>query len=761
MLHRPSLPVTAQVASTSGCRPPARACLWAVGPAGEKLHLPHMPQWTMLPGLRSALSVPGPRTSAARRDSAVFRHPGELDLNLREYMVVLEKPVGLTLAPDPKTGQVVIQDIKPNSPAQKCGLIQVGDVVKCCSAVFGDDMWVAADIRRVRWAINSRLGDVKLLLERGRRLEGGLTAWYCGGKAGVATRERDGMQLPYAFNGTTSPEEAASLVELPGAGRTLQAVFHRNTITQPPPSRRASTVAAARSVAVQRLRRELSEVRNMRVLDLEAIRKRSGTPDGFVLPPTGPSVGAQSGGGSSGIGAAAAAASSSSPRAPSSGGGSDGPPPPVVDVVAPPAPSFASGGGAGNGSPNGSPNGSNGNGNSNGGVGDGGGSGLLSGLKLGPDSTGSGAAVAAGPSSDATKKKVVSFLPWLLVACGRLEHRDIATIASSRSLGAILELSLTRSQQSSGCGPTATAAAIADSSSSGNGSSSGVKDSSSSSSSSKGGSYLVVRGSDLAPLASDVGRVSYQDLLASGATAVRASFSALPTSRYDPLRVRHLLNAAASLQRLAFRRGGKLHRARRDACAVLLHCDPGMDADVAVLLAGWLHWYGRLPLQEAILAAETAMGATVDQGLLEAGTLALLQGARERCSKVVLTWKYGGLTAYVAGDVVASWSARVPMVRCRSPMGCKGDTHPGHFFLEVQGLRPGVYYYKYIVDGTWAVDSYSSKVLDAAGNWNNVLVVPEPPVVLTSREGLALARWQAARLALEAKMGVIGTPRAV
>ncbi|GIL50060.1 hypothetical protein Vafri_6384, partial [Volvox africanus] len=99
-------------------------------------------------------------------------------------MVVLEKPVGLTLAPDPKTGQVVIQDVKPNSPAHKCGLIQVGDVVKCCSAVFGDDMWVAADIRRVRWAINSRMGDVKLLLERGRRLKGGLTAWYCGGKVG-------------------------------------------------------------------------------------------------------------------------------------------------------------------------------------------------------------------------------------------------------------------------------------------------------------------------------------------------------------------------------------------------------------------------------------------------------------------------------------------------------------------------------------------------------------------------------------------------
>lgn len=67
--------------------------------------------------------------------------------------------------------------------------------------------------------------------------------------------------------------------------------------------------------------------------------------------------------------------------------------------------------------------------------------------------------------------------------------------------------------------------------------------------------------------------------------------------RYDPLRIKHLLNAAASLQRLAFRRGGRLHRARRAACAVLLHCDEGMEADVAVLLAGWLHWYGKLPMQ--------------------------------------------------------------------------------------------------------------------------------------------------------------------
>lgn len=66
---------------------------------------------------------------------------------------------------------------------------------------------------------------------------------------------------------------------------------------------------------------------------------------------------------------------------------------------------------------------------------------------------------------------------------------------------------------------------------------------------------------------------------------------------------------------------------------------------------------------------------------------------------------------------------------CRLRVLLPAPTPPGHFFLEVQGLRPGVYYYKYIVDGTWAVDSLSPKLLDSAGNWNNVLVVQEPPQV--------------------------------
>ena len=35
---------------------------------------------------------------------------------------------------------------------------------------------------------------------------------------------------------------------------------------------------------------------------------------------------------------------------------------------------------------------------------------------------------------------------------------------------------------------------------------------------------------------------------------------------------------------------------------------------------------------------------------------------------------------------------------------------PGHFFLELTGLKPGTYYYKYIVDNTWAVNPTAPKV---------------------------------------------------
>jgi hypothetical protein len=167
-----------------------------------------------------------------------------------------------------------------------------------------------------------------------------------------------------------------------------------------------------------------------------------------------------------------------------------------------------------------------------------------------------------------------------------------------------------------------------------------------------------------------------------------------------------------------------------------------------------------------------------------------VQRGRERTSRVLLTWPYGGLAAEVSGELVGGWAERVPMTCCTQRRGCRGvrpgewgvcgvcggaevegcssrghelrgfqgrahdqlhamqwwwkvldplfsdyipccvrpPTHPPHthtnpvrppppgqFYLEVRGLRPGRYHYKYIVDNTWAVDPFAPKDLDAVG----------------------------------------------
>lgn len=49
---------------------------------------------------------------------------------------------------------------------------------------------------------------------------------------------------------------------------------------------------------------------------------------------------------------------------------------------------------------------------------------------------------------------------------------------------------------------------------------------------------------------------------------------------------------------------------------------------------------------------------------------------------------------------------------------------------------------------------FRPQVLDSAGNWNNVVEVHMRPMVLTSREGMHMARWYAMSLAFENKMGL-------
>lgn len=72
-----------------------------------------------------------------------------------------------------------------------------------------------------------------------------------------------------------------------------------------------------------------------------------------------------------------------------------------------------------------------------------------------------------------------------------------------------------------------------------------------------------------------------------------------------------------------------------------------------------------------------------------------------------------------------------------------------------QGLEPGPYRYKFIVDGMWVVDMALPAECDSEGNTNNVVHVPDCSAAsLSPAKALSQVRLEAARMALSTKLGV-------
>jgi len=75
-------------------------------------------------------------------------------------------------------------------------------------------------------------------------------------------------------------------------------------------------------------------------------------------------------------------------------------------------------------------------------------------------------------------------------------------------------------------------------------------------------------------------------------------------------------------------------------------------------------------------------------------------------------WKYGGNEVYVCGSF-SQWQVKKKMVK---------EPHEKYFKLEI-GLAPGIYQYKYIVDGEWKCDLGEPLTDDGVGGKNNIIEV--------------------------------------
>jgi hypothetical protein len=175
--------------------------------------------------------------------------------------------------------------------------------------------------------------------------------------------------------------------------------------------------------------------------------------------------------------------------------------------------------------------------------------------------------------------------------------------------------------------------------------------------------------------------------------------------------------AAAALHRMAHRRGGGAARlAPAEGAAVVLCYHPAQAEAASEVLALYLHMYCFMDAKEAGAAAGAALRcappppAAVDTRVEELAACAL--GWLQR---VILHWRYAGGRVEAAGDAVGGWNRQVPLgfnVQHRA------------WRVQLWGLPPGMYAYKFLVDGQWCVDMGAPSQVDAWGNRNNVVLVP-------------------------------------
>ncbi|ONK74318.1 uncharacterized protein A4U43_C03F5010 [Asparagus officinalis] len=90
---------------------------------------------------------------------------GGEEVKFEEYEVEIEKPYGLKFAKG-RDGSTYIDAILPGGAADEAGVFSVGDKVIATSAVFGTEIWPAAEYGRTMYTIRQRIGPLLMKMQR-------------------------------------------------------------------------------------------------------------------------------------------------------------------------------------------------------------------------------------------------------------------------------------------------------------------------------------------------------------------------------------------------------------------------------------------------------------------------------------------------------------------------------------------------------------------------------------------------------------------
>ncbi|KAF3635174.1 putative IAA-amino acid hydrolase ILR1-like 7-like isoform 1 [Capsicum annuum] len=90
---------------------------------------------------------------------------GEEEVKYEEYEVEIVQPYGLKFTKG-RDGGTYIDAIAPGGSADKTGKFTVGDKVLATSAVFGEEIWPAAEYGRTMYTIRQRIGPLLMKMQK-------------------------------------------------------------------------------------------------------------------------------------------------------------------------------------------------------------------------------------------------------------------------------------------------------------------------------------------------------------------------------------------------------------------------------------------------------------------------------------------------------------------------------------------------------------------------------------------------------------------
>ncbi len=176
------------------------------------------------------------------------------------------------------------------------------------------------------------------------------------------------------------------------------------------------------------------------------------------------------------------------------------------------------------------------------------------------------------------------------------------------------------------------------------------------------------------------------------------------------------VTAAATLHRIAHRCGGAANPPPLVGGTTAVLTYRPEDVSVAAdALAVYFHLYCNLRAKDAVSAAGAALQCPAPAlSILESAVEELAACGRGWLQRVSLEWHYAGGSVEIAGDVIGGWDCTASLafnVRHRK------------WKLQLWGLPPGLYDFKFIVDGHWCIDVAAPSRVDSYGNSNNVVLV--------------------------------------